>query len=197
MQKTNPGVTVVSIGLSGPVMDFERGFYDEWNRRYPKRFHLLPEERKSFLIKDDYPEEAHQDMLKLVMEESFFLALQPVPGAVEAVRQMEESGLCVIFHATVLPNVINIQEMHVWLREQFGNLHYLRHRYFGRLFPSNDKTLIPADILIDDNPSPDSGWFIPTWKHVLFDMPFNQNSPCQNRLSGWENWKEAVEKAIG
>lgn len=58
-------------------------------------------------------------------------------------------------------------EKYAWVRQHFGP------EWLNRMILTVDKTTVRGDVLIDDKPKI-VGVQHPTWRHLLFNAPYNQ-----------------------
>ena len=56
-----------------------------------------------------------------------------------------------------------------------------------RLILPRDKTLVRDALLIDDKPRIE-GAVRPSWRHVIYDAPYNRQETDRPRLT-WANWR--------
>uniref|UniRef100_G3SR39 5',3'-nucleotidase, mitochondrial n=1 Tax=Loxodonta africana TaxID=9785 RepID=G3SR39_LOXAF len=79
---------------------------------------------------------------------NFFFELEPLPGAVEAVKQMANLENTDVFICTSPIRMFKYcpYEKYAWVEKHFGP-EFLEHVVLTR-----DKTVISADLLIDDRP---------------------------------------------
>jgi hypothetical protein len=89
----------------------------------------------------------------------------------------------------VLTSVWCASEKYEWVVRHFGQ------GAAGRVIMTSDKTAVRGDVLIDDKPRI-TGAHTPTWKHVLFDAPYNQAARGRPRLLSWGGWEDAVVAAL-
>jgi hypothetical protein len=75
-----------------------------------------------------------------------------------------------------------------WVKTHFG-VSYARHMIFVK-----DKTLVYADILIDDRPQK-GRVKNPVWTQYFFDHPRNVNING-NRIKHWKEWQKIMEKDV-
>ncbi|XP_004090543.2 5'(3')-deoxyribonucleotidase, cytosolic type isoform X3 [Nomascus leucogenys] len=81
----------VLVDMDGVLADFEAGLLRGFRRRFPEEPHVPLEQRRGFLAREQYralrPDLA--DKVASVYEApGFFLDLEPIPGALDAVREM-------------------------------------------------------------------------------------------------------------
>ena len=82
---------LILVDQDGVLANFEQAFYQAWTQspmqaQFPA---LLPEERRHFYPRDDYPAEFAQATRELIARKGFFRHLPPMPGAVAALSAMQ------------------------------------------------------------------------------------------------------------
>lgn len=121
----------------------------------------------------------------IICERGFFLDLDPVPGAIDAVHGIVAAGHDVmICTAPKIDNRWCVPEKQEWIKRHLGD------RFLSRTIFSNDKTLVRGDILIDDKPVI-TGLATPQWQHVFFDAPYNRHL-AGPRLCSWADWQTII-----
>jgi len=176
---------IILLDQDGVLADFEDGFRSIWQIRMGHEFPaLLPAARRSFYVDDDYPAH-HVPMLEQIMtEQGFYRNLPLMPGAVEAIRILQSLGhevvICTSPHSQ---NRFCIQEKLEWVEEHLG-IEFVR-----KVIIAKDKTLVHGDVLIDDRPQI-TGICQPTWRHILYDQPYNRSSATP-RVT-WDNWQTVL-----
>ncbi|XP_074245058.1 5'(3')-deoxyribonucleotidase, cytosolic type isoform X1 [Saimiri boliviensis] len=83
----------VLVDMDGVLADFETGLLRGFRDRFPREPHVPLEQRRGFLAREQYralrPDLA--DKVASVYEApGFFLDLEPIPGALDAVREMND-----------------------------------------------------------------------------------------------------------
>lgn len=122
-------------------------------------------DKKYYQVKESFPGiEYPQSQI------GFFSRLEPIEGAIEGVKKLEEKYDIYFLTRPSIMNLHCYSEKAEWIRETFG------HEYLKKLIIAYDKSLIKFDYLIDDYPlrSEFEGEFIkfeserfPNWKEVL------------------------------
>jgi 5'-nucleotidase len=121
-----------------------------------------------------------------VMEDLDYYNLEPIPGAVEAVRSMREYGHEVMICTSPwLPNSRCIPDKIDWVNTHIGD------GWEDRIIIAKDKTIMLGDVLIDDKPNI-KGHTTPTWTQVIFDQPYNQDRQDLPRLRTWDDWDNST-----
>lgn len=128
---------------------------------------IVPEEHRK--IVSSYPH--HKD---------FFKDLPVMPGSVEAVQKLHNKyEVYIASAAQEFP--LSLNHKNQWLDEYFPFIHWKRRIFCG------DKSVLKADVLIDDN---DFNLSVFDGRRIMFSSPHNLNDRSYERL---ENWFE-VEK---
>ncbi|WP_421446371.1 5' nucleotidase, NT5C type, partial [Agrobacterium tumefaciens] len=55
---------------------------------------------------------------------------------------------------------------------------------------TRDKTLVRGDLIIDDKPRI-QGAVTPSWRHIVYDAPYNRQVTDAPRLT-WQNWRSVL-----
>jgi len=177
---------IILIDQDGPLADFQGGFLEKWQARFPKEFFVPIHKRKNFYVRDDYPEDLRDKVETIYCEPGFFLNLQPVKGSIEAINVMLELGHDVRICTSPLSRYENcVLEKYQWVEEYFGR------DFTRRIILSKDKTIIRGHFLIDDKPSmKDAGKA--EWEHIIYDCPYNLNVRDGKRLT-WKNYRNVLD----
>lgn len=123
----------------------------------------------------------------------FFFELEPLPGAVEAVKQMANLQNTDVFICTSPIKMIKYcpYEKYAWVEKHFGP------DFLEQIVLTRDKTVVSADLLIDDRPDITGAEPHPSWEHILFTSCHNhhlQLKPPRRRLHSWaDDWKAILD----
>ncbi|KAG9465616.1 hypothetical protein GDO78_017993 [Eleutherodactylus coqui] len=146
----------VLVDMDGVLADFEGGFLKKYRAQYPKEPYIALEDRRGFWVSEQYETlkpGLSEKAISIWEGKNFFLDLDPIDGAVEALREMSR-----------LPK---------------------------------DKTVVSADLLIDDRPDIMGAEANPYWEHILFTACHNRHllvTPPNRRLQSWkEDWKGLLD----
>jgi 5'-nucleotidase len=176
---------LILIDQDGVLADFENAFVAAWRQAHP---HIPPvefEDRRSFHILDDYAPELRARAEALYTAPGFIRNLPPVPGALDAIRELADLGLDVRICSSPLRQYENcVAEKYHWVERHLGR------GWTQRLILTRDKTLVQGDILIDDRPRIE-GALRPRWRHIVYDAPYNRGITDRPRLS-WSNWRDVL-----
>lgn len=99
----------------------------------------------------------------------------PISGAIDAITELHKLNEIVIvtYQPTYLQKIWALE----WLDE------HLRDMYESLVFTKR-KSLVRADVLIDDGPHNFEGFM---GKAILFSQPWNQNDNRHTRIYGWDD----------
>lgn len=180
---------LVLIDMDGVLCDLESEFLARWRQRHPERDFVPVADRRSFYVATQYAERfggaVKQDIWEILSEAGFYQALPPIPGAVEALREMDAEGITVrLCTSPYFRPVPCVAEKYGWVEEHLG------FDWLERIIITKDKTLVSGDVLIDDKPRIE-GMRAPRWRHVVFDAPYNRETVVP-RLTCWPEWRDVM-----
>ncbi|MBN2048331.1 MAG: hypothetical protein JW750_10850 [Anaerolineaceae bacterium] len=176
---------IVLIDMDNTIADFEGLFQARWEEKHPdlpiKPFH----ERTDFYLRKESPADYRDKITDIMVGEDFFCSMQPIPGALEAIAEMEMLGWQVFLCTSSFFNYSECAACKfAWVKEHLGS------GWRRRTIITGDKTLVRGDYLIDDKPYI-QGAVMPVWEHILYDQPYNRMVNGQRRLT-WANWKQVL-----
>lgn len=176
---------IILLDQDGVLADFEHAFLDAWRVRHPDIAPVEFEDRKSFHIREDYPPELRGMAEAIYTAPGFIRNLPPVPGALQAVKELLALGMDVRICTSPLTQFENcVAEKYLWVEKNLGR------DATARLILTKDKTLVQGNLLIDDKPQIE-GAVTPRWKHILFDAPYNRHVNDHPRIT-WNNWRNVL-----
>ncbi|XP_020741481.2 5'(3')-deoxyribonucleotidase, cytosolic type [Odocoileus virginianus] len=190
----------VLVDMDCVLADFEAGLLRGFLQRFPGEPHVPLEERRGFSAREQYralrPDLA--DKVTTVFEApGFFLGLEPIPGALEAMREMNDMQDTQVFICTspLMKYDHCVTEKYRWVEKHLGP------QFVERIIVTRDKTVISGDLLIDDKEVIQGQEETPSWEHILFTCCHNQHlalPPPQRRLRSWsDNWREIIDSKRG
>lgn len=133
---------------------------------------------------------AHKTAVYKILEHpDYYASLEPVPGAIEAAKKMRADGHDVLFISSPWEsNPMGYQAKADWLNRHIGG--WARKN----LILTSDKTLVRADVLVDDKPVM-KGRFIdsPPWTRIFFTHTYNEGLPGP-RIDNWTDgsWEDVL-----
>ncbi|XP_076727177.1 5'(3')-deoxyribonucleotidase, mitochondrial isoform X1 [Callospermophilus lateralis] len=192
----------VLVDMDGVLADFEGGFLKKFRARFPDLPFIALEDRRGFWVSEQYGllrPGLSEKAISIWETKNFFFELDPLPGAVQAVKQMASLQNTDVFICTSPIKMFKYcpYEKYAWVEKHFGP------DFLEQIVLTRDKTVVSADILIDDRPDITGKWPTtgaephPTWEHVLFTSCHNQHlqlQPPSRRLLSWaDDWKAILD----
>lgn len=182
---------LVLVDMDGVQADLEGHFWSIWEQTHPDAPQRAQRTRTNFYLEDQLPEQYTEDVRVIVSTPGFFRDLPEVDGAVDALHEMLELGWDVrVCTAPLLTNPTCTSDKLAWLDEHLGA------GWSARAVIAKDKSMVRGDLLIDDKPLV-AATLSPTWQHVVFDAPYNQDSASPLRLTGWSTWRQTLVPLTG
>uniref|UniRef100_A0A250XWS9 5'(3')-deoxyribonucleotidase, mitochondrial n=1 Tax=Castor canadensis TaxID=51338 RepID=A0A250XWS9_CASCN len=186
----------VLVDMDGVLADFEGGFLKKFRARFPDLPFIDLEDRRGFWVMEQYGRlrpELREKAISIWESKNFFLELEPLPGAVEAVKQMTNLQNTDVFICTSPMKMFKYcpYEKYAWVEKHFGP------DFLEQMVLTSDKTVVSADLLIDDRPDITGAESQPSWEHVLFTACHNQHlqlQPPLRRLHSWaDDWRAILD----
>jgi len=148
--------------------------------------------RKHFEIEHNFDEHERAQVMEVIASPGFFAELEPLPGAIEALKEMVERGVDVRLVTAPHPVCPGpcANEKYDFLLRHFGS------DWIDRMIITRDKTHVVGAALIDDKPAVTGSAASPSWNHVLFDQPYNRQVEGKSRLTEWVNWENILADAL-
>ena len=180
----------VLVDMDGVLANFDARAYELMKQRHA-HIKLPPWVARRFPLSAGVAREQRPPLVALFSEEGFFREMQPIEGAVAALREMVAAGLDVrICTAPLATSPRCAMEKIEWV------IHHLGPEWVDRIVLTRDKTLIRGDWLIDDAPKAKGSAMQPEWRQIYFDQPYNRpeagSDPSLPRLLRWRDWRAVL-----
>ncbi|NXT04724.1 NT5C protein, partial [Prunella fulvescens] len=213
----------VLLDMDGVLADFEGAVLREFRARFPAEPRVELAERRGFSVREQYRslrEDLAAKVASVYESPGFFLDLDPIPGALEAVQEMLHMQDTEVFICTSPLRKYEhcVVEKYKWVEKHLGS------EFVERIILTRDKTVVAADLLFDDkdtiqglnsismvgcwlgshptadssfSPLPTGAELNPSWEHILFTCCHNRHVQLpapRRRLHSWaDDWKAILE----
>ena len=182
---------LILVDMDGVLADLETAFWTKFEAAFPEAPRRSQANTRQFKLDTQIGPEWTEKVRAITTAPGFYASLPPVPGAAHALNEMLAQGWDVrICTAPLLTNPTCASDKLSWADEVLGQ------GWSRRVIIAKDKTLVRGDLLIDDKPVITGDW-TPTWQHVVFDAPYNQDAPSPLRLTGWDTWSQTLTPLLG
>jgi 5'-nucleotidase len=152
--------------------------YEPWETgRIPRHT-----EQRSFDLKAGLDFEEQRIVDEVMAFDDFYAYIPEIEGAANALAMLTDAGHDVfICTSPWLPNRTCASDKLTWVDWKMGA------GWADRTIITKDKTMVHGDILIDDKPDV-KGLRKPSWEHILFDQPYNQQVVGKRRIMSWSDF---------
>lgn len=183
------GNFTVLVDMDG-VMCKWQDMYDALLRKHYPHIPVFPFDQVTrFKTQSFYADEYRAEIAEMMNMPGFYRDLEPMDGSVQALHTMKEAGIDVFLcTAPYVTHKTCASEKMEWVEQHLGSA------WLNRTIITSDKTLVRGDVLIDDKPNI-KGAMTPTWKHIVFDAPYNRG--IEPRLDDWNEWHSVLGKVAG
>lgn len=182
---------LVLVDMDGVLADLEGQFWTIWAQTHPDAPQRAQRARSHFYLEDQLPERHVHDVRTIVNSPGFFRDLPEIDGAADALNEMLDLGWDVrVCTAPLLTNPTCTSDKLAWLDKHLGA------GWSERAIIAKDKSVVRGDLLVDDKPLV-ATTLSPTWRHVVFDAPYNQHATSPLRLTGWSTWRQTLIPLTG
>ncbi|NXR06719.1 NT5C protein, partial [Semnornis frantzii] len=215
----------VLVDMDGVLADFEGAVLRDFRARFPGEPRVELPARRGFSVREQYRslrEDLADKVASIYESPGFFLRLDPIPGALEAMQEMIHMQDTEVFICTSPLRKYEhcVVEKYQWVEKHLGP------EFVERIILTRDKTVVAADLLFDDKdtirglesscelrgrrgkltPTSDSSFLPlpssgaepnPSWEHILFTCCHNRHiqlpAPRRRLLSWADDWKGILE----
>lgn len=142
--------TTLLVDVDGILANLQDDWYPRYNALKPEGY---PDLTPASVTSWDIPQAHHPTLWGVISQPGLYRNLKPLPGAVEGLKAVYDSGrydIYIVTSATAAEHTPT--EKIAWLGEYFP---YISRK---NIITAHNKTLIRGDVLIDDGPTNITGW---------------------------------------
>lgn len=177
----NTDKRLIGIDMDNTLVDFNGAILTYLQNNHPQIYAQRPEEINTFYFRESFPKEHHATIDQIYCAEGFYSSLPWLPGAKEALEYLSNQAHVIIVTAHLPSNPWCMEDKMGFIRRELGV------EWEKRVMIGLDKTVFNGDYLIDDAPFI-KGVQKPSFEHILFDQPCNQDIKGKRRLN-WNNYR--------
>ena len=180
---------IILVDQDGVLADYPNWFLKMWREAHPEKPWVPVLALSEHDTVKNYPPEYRKLLEAIDLACGFYRSLPIIPGAKEALENLLSLGHDVrICTAPKRRFTYCVPEKFEWIAEHLGQ------KWVERTILTRDKTLVHGDILVDDKPEI-TGIRKPTWKHVLYDQPYNRRFTAKPRIT-WANYEHLLKELV-
>ena len=153
---------------------------------------IHPNDRNGYALSEQYDDEFGEHVGDIVRafqrSPGFFLNMKPIKGSIEAIHEMMDEGIDVVFCSTPYRLSLTVRdEKAKWISKYFPEGSY--KDWLTKLVLTHRKYDQYGHFLIDDSPhmtrKPHT-----KWKQIFAAKKYNED--CSPRLEDWSKWRDVV-----
>mmetsp|Transcript_30500 Transcript_30500/g.62074 ORF Transcript_30500/g.62074 Transcript_30500/m.62074 type:complete len:237 (+) Transcript_30500:292-1002(+) len=185
----NMAKITVLVDMDGVIADFDTRALEILQQRLPSWDIMPRSEISRFPLAANFKKSSHKAKIRsMFLEEGFFASLPPIPGAINALKEMHAHPSLDVFicSAPIATSTFCASEKMGWVKEHLGQ------EWVRRTILTSDKSLVRGDILIDDAPEAKAAAMPPSWEHVYFTQPYNKELQGKRRILCWDQWRHVI-----
>lgn len=174
---------IILVDMDNTIVDYSSSIAEHLKKYYPN-IDITSDNWQTLQLND-----LHFNRREIQSINGFFLQMKPIPGALEALKDMEQRGhtVFIVSSPSISGNSCH-SEKSEWVKQHLGE------KWARRLVLTKDKTIVIGDFLIDDKPYITGRIKNPLWKHITYKQPYNDNIVSdkeKNRiyLNCWKDWE--------
>lgn len=144
---------------------------------------------------------AKEEAIKHMQSRDFFYELEPIPAAIDAFNFLVAQGHDVRICTTPISREFPAARLHSMIAKRRWVKEHLSSYAEKKMIFADDKSVISADVIIDDNPFlTHNKSFVKISRWLIVDHPYNQNLPAQILLpsgrinNDWSNFYQLCEE---
>jgi 5'-nucleotidase len=176
----------VLLDMDGVMADLMSHWADMLNRYH--NANITVDDFKDWKVEKAVPHLTYEQVHEFLADPGFFLHLQPIPGAIEAVKDLMSDGQDVVF---VTYCRAGHEDKRKWVERHLPGFP------MANIIFAERKELIQGDVLVDDGLHNLEAWQAehPTGVAVAFDTPYNQ-SWHGPRITDWSEFTGVRREAV-
>lgn len=187
---------IILLDMDNTLVDWDGEFVRRWMARFPDEPPLGLHQRAFFEMERNFEENQVPAVLSIMAEPGLYESLIPYPGALDAVRGMQQRGWVVRLVTAPHPSCFAscAKEKMIWTERHLGA------DFCRKVVLTSDKTLVRGDVLVDDKPHQTGDVAEPEWSHLVYRQKYNataaggEGQPPQ--LERWEDWETVISAVL-
>lgn len=180
----------ILLDMDGVIVDFVGGCSRIASSLGIEKEFLSGLEKGEFLLEELFPGEAFNSFKREVEKPGFWLALAPMPGAVETIKSLHDHNHeLIIVTAPYNHSPRCYYEKVMWVNEYLPFIN-TRESFIG----TSAKYRVRGDLLVDDQGKNIDKFFGLTCK---FNHPYNRTVESDFSISSWKDFPSVINSILG